>query len=365
MNFDEQTYENILNRMIVRVKEEYPELDTREGSLIYTALAPAALELESMYHELNMVLTETFAETASREYLIKHCQQVGLEMNEGTHGEFYVETNVELELGHRFNLDEFNYIVIEPNISLPNTAKPYYVSVVQCETMGEEPNPYRGTLTPISYIAGLNHAELVDVKTYGEYDEDTESLRERFFLWVNSFGNDGNVHFYASHLENLDDIGKYKIEPLWNGANTVKLRILNSNNTAASAELIKEVQDHFDPNSEGMGNGVAPIGAVVTVDTVSEVPVTINCSVKLKDGYSETVDLVKEVSEYFQELALEKFKLEYMPIYAIIYNNESVDSIESLTIKVNNTNLTTSGSFNLTENQIPVLNTSGSVWSVV
>lgn len=365
MNFDEQTYENILNRMIARVQEEFPELDTREASLIYTALAPAALELESMYHEMNMVLTETFAETASREYLIKHCQQVGLEMNEGTHGEFYVETNVELELGHRFNLDEFNYIVIEPNISVPNTAKPYYVSVVQCETMGEAPNPYRGTLTPISYIAGLNHAELTDVKTYGEYDEDTESLRERFFLWVNSFGNDGNVHFYASHLENLDDVGKYKIEPLWNGANTVRLRILNSNNTAANADLIKEVQDHFDPNSEGMGNGVAPIGAIVTVDTVSEVPVTINCSVKLNDGYSEAVGLEESVAQFFQELALEKYTVEYMPIYAIIYNNEAVDSIESLTVTVNGNDLSSSDAVTLTEDQIPVLDTDGSVWSVV
>ena len=365
MNFDEQTYENILTRMITRVQEEYPELDTREASLIYTALAPAALELESMYHELSMVATETFAETASREYLIKHCQQVGLEMNEGTYGEFYVETNVELELGHRFNLDKFNYIVIEPNITLPNTAKPYYVSVVQCETMGEEPNPYRGTLTPISYVPGLNHAELVDIKTYGEYDEDTEALRERYFLWINSLDNDGNINFYKSHLENLDDVGKYKVEPLWNGLNTVRLRILNSNNTAANADLIQEVQDHFDPTQDGMGNGVAPIGAIVTVDTVSEVPVTIKCSVKLNDGYSELVGLEEEVLQFFKDCAFEKYTVEYMPIYAIIYNNAAVNSIESLTVTVNGTNLTSSNKVTLTEDQIAVLNTEDSTWSVV
>ena len=60
MAYEDMEYEVILDRMIDRVAEQYPNLDTREGSIIYNALAPAALELAIMYVELDNVLNESF-----------------------------------------------------------------------------------------------------------------------------------------------------------------------------------------------------------------------------------------------------------------------------------------------------------------
>ena len=69
--YEDTTYEIILERMLRNVKENSPELDTRQSSPVYTALAPAAVELQNAYIELGWTLDQMFAETAVREYLIR------------------------------------------------------------------------------------------------------------------------------------------------------------------------------------------------------------------------------------------------------------------------------------------------------
>ena len=73
------TYEDILQRMLDRVPNT---MDKREGSIIYDALAPAAAELQLMYIELDVILTETFADSASREYLILRSAERGIHPND-------------------------------------------------------------------------------------------------------------------------------------------------------------------------------------------------------------------------------------------------------------------------------------------
>ncbi|MDR0326297.1 MAG: baseplate J/gp47 family protein [Oscillospiraceae bacterium] len=77
------TYEGILERMLSRVRETVPELDTREGSLIFTALAPAAVEMQLMYIEMDTVLNESFADTQSGPYLTRRAAERGIFAKEG------------------------------------------------------------------------------------------------------------------------------------------------------------------------------------------------------------------------------------------------------------------------------------------
>ena len=105
MIYEDMTYEVILERMINRVSNQYPNLDTREGSIIFNALAPAAIELAIMYTELDNCLNESFVDTASREYLFRSCEQMGIDTSTfnakaGIHkGEF----DVEVSIGSRWN----------------------------------------------------------------------------------------------------------------------------------------------------------------------------------------------------------------------------------------------------------------------
>ena len=66
--FEEQTYEAILDRMLDRGSDL---IDKREGSVFYDAVAPASLEIAQAYWELENVMNEGFADTASYEYLAR------------------------------------------------------------------------------------------------------------------------------------------------------------------------------------------------------------------------------------------------------------------------------------------------------
>ena len=68
--YEEKTYEALLQEKLARVASS---LDKREGSIIFDAMAPNSLESAMIYVALDSILNETFADTASREYLIKRC----------------------------------------------------------------------------------------------------------------------------------------------------------------------------------------------------------------------------------------------------------------------------------------------------
>ena len=71
----EQTYEAILKREMARVPGD---LDTREGSLIWYANAPGAVELVNLNIAVEEALNNGFADTASRKYLIRRAAERGL-----------------------------------------------------------------------------------------------------------------------------------------------------------------------------------------------------------------------------------------------------------------------------------------------
>ena len=381
--FEDKTFENILSDMLDYVSSRHPDLDISTGSIIYTALAPIAMELEGAYHEMDMVLEETFLETASLEYLTKHGDQMGVSLIEATYGHYEGEFDVDLEIGSRFNLDKFNYTVVEKIQDGDSIDHPYKFELV-CETAGSEPNGYLGDLTPITYVRGLTHAKLTNQLVYGEDEEDVESYRYRIQLHVTNPPSNANISQYNEWLDNYYGIGKYRVTPCWNGGNTVLITILNVQNTAADEDLINEVQNYFDPPNDeidddtssetypqgrGMGNGEAPIGAIVTVDTVIEVPVEIECRLKLKDGHNSTLAIQEAVDEYLISGALERTSVDYMALSAIIYNTGDVEDILELNITLKGTTMSLGANpfvrkVDLEDYEIAVLDTDNSIWSV-
>ena len=381
--YEHKTFEKILGDLLSVINTNYPEIDTRVGSVIYTALAPIALELETTYREMDAVVDETFLATASKEYLIKHGDQLGLTLNEATYGHFVGEFDVDVEIGSRFNLEQFNYAVIQ-KLSNPTDENQYYTFELVCETIGSEPNGYLGELTPITFVNNLSYAKLTSVITYGEDEEETEAFRYRLQTHVKKAPVNGNVYQYDEWLNAYDGIGKYKISPCWNGVNTIKLTVLDSENRVANAELLDRVQRHFDPptseindsvedssypQGRGMGNGQAPIGAIVTVDTATKADIVIQCELKLKDGYTTPVGVEDAVEDYLNSIVFEKSTVAYMPISAAIYNAESVDEVLRLTVLVKGVEMDASAtpfvsSISLSDNEIPVLDKESSVWGV-
>lgn len=289
------TYEKILQRMLDRVPNN---IDKREGSIIFNALAPAAVELAQMYIEVERILNEGFADTASREYLIKRAAERGIAPYPATPAIVKGEFNIDVPIGSRFSLDDLNYVVTE-RISKG-------VFKLQCEIIGSKPNSYLGTLIPIEYIEGLTSAEITEILIPGEDEEETEVFRERYFRSFDSQSYGGNIADYKEKTKTIPGVGGVKVFPVWNGGGTVKLVILNSEFEKPSLELIDQVQTIIDPvTNQGEGLGIAPIGHIVTVEGVTEIPVNISTSITYESGYGwEDIKPYVEnvIDEYFLEL---------------------------------------------------------------
>lgn len=280
--YKEQVQDVILERMLDRVGARF---DKREGSIIWDSLAPAAVEFENFFWALAAVLDETFADTATRKYLIKRCAERGITPKPASYavvkGKFTPST-VDV-MGKRFSHEDLNYIVtdkIEDGL--------YHL---KCETIGSEPNGQTGRLIPIDYINGLETAEIVEVTIPGEDEEETEALRARYFAALQAEAYGGNKLDYKNKVMSISGVGGVKIYSgaQWNGGGTVLLVIQDSDYGVPTDEFIDKIQTEIDPETNtGEGVGIAPIGHFVTVVPVNNTVVNIETSLTYGSSTSWT-----------------------------------------------------------------------------
>lgn len=359
--YESMTYEVILNRMMERVKTDYPNLDYREGSMIFNALASAAVEMTIMYAELDDTRNETFVQTATREYILMGCRDMGMDVSrfEATNSIHLGKFDVEVSLGSRWNHDLYNYEVVEyVGSSAGSNGRTIYSYRMRCETPGTSPNTITGDLTPIDATPNnLTYAVITECLIEGENESSDEEIRAAYYDYIDSTTSDGNVGQYKQWCSEYDGIGKYKIFPLWKGDNTVKVSILSASNGVASQDLITQFQEYLDPGIEGMGNGVAPIGAFVTVSTATEVPLDISGTITMKKGYSNTDSVDTAIRNYLESIAYTKNQVAYMTLGAAILAVEGVESINNLLVKDGMVDIA------LGNEEIPVLGVTN--WTVI
>lgn len=296
---DQMTFEYILSRMLDRVPDT---VDKREGSVIYDALAPAAAELAKTYMELDVVMDETFVDTASLQYLILRCKERGITIQGGTAAVvqgIFTPPELELTAGMRFNCDEVNYTVTE-KISAG-------VYRLEAETLGTAGNLYSGTLLPIQTVNGLQTAQITGVLIPGEDGDTTDTLREKYYASIDGEAFGGNVADYKEKVNAIVGVGGVKVYPVWNGGGTVKLVIIASDYTTPSSELVQQVQTEIDPETNhGEGLGLAPIGHTVTVAGVTAQDISVQTNITFVNGWdweSAQSQIEDAVEAYFSELA--------------------------------------------------------------
>lgn len=348
MNYENMTFEVIMKRLLERIPNN---MDKREGSIIYDALAPAAIELALLYIEFGIIENESYADTASREYLIKRAAERGIIPYAATYavveGQFS-PTTINIPIGSRFNCDNLNYVVTK------KVADGIYQ--LQCETLGVEGNVSSSTLIPIDYISGLETAEITSVLVPGEDEEETESLRQRYFDSFNTTAFGGNKTDYIQKTNAIEGVGSTKVTPVWNGGGTVLLTILDSNFDKATDTLISIVQNEIDPTKDATGLGIAPIGHVVTVNTADEVTINISATFTFDTSYTFS-NLKTQIEDVIKEYLLDIRKdwanndeslVRIRQIETKILNIEGIIDIYNTKINGSTSN------FTLTKYQIPI-----------
>jgi len=286
------TFEYLMEQALSRVPDT---IDKREGSIIYDALAPACYELSEYYMRLKKILQDTYAETASEQYLDLRVAEQGINRFQATYavkkGVFETENGnpIEIQIGSRFSTisetEAINYEVTAPYLEGGNPVLGTYQ--LTCERVGTIGNSYVGNLIPISYIQGLSSAVLSDLIIPARDTETDEQLRERYFLSlkVKPFG--GNIAQYKEVLKNIDGVGDAQIYPAWDGGGTVKCSVIDASFNPITTDFINVIQNEIDPTPQGTGLGLAPIGHIVTVVTPDELTINIETNILLMAGYTK------------------------------------------------------------------------------
>lgn len=300
----EYTFDNLMDEALDRVSDD---IDKREGSIIYDALAPSMYQLSMMYMSLYNLLQDTFPTTAVGEYLDLKVLEQGLSRFEATKATKIAE--------FRDSDNNLMDIPISTRFSTVGQNEQYYrvvakqsdgIFILESENVGSIANRYVGQLLPIDNINGLGSAIMSGVYISGRDVETDDELRERYFQTVNEKSFAGNFAAYREESLKIKGVGEVQIYPAFNGGGTVGLQIVDDEGLPVSAELMSQVKNEFDPQeNEGEGTGISPIGHRVTVATPIATALDISVNVTYSAGVdvaSVEIEIKKSIVKYIQEI---------------------------------------------------------------
>lgn len=310
LDFTQDTYRVLLQKMLDRVPND---IDKREGSLIQTALGPAAYALEAFYLSLNQVQLSAFIQTGSGQALDYLSVLGGISRYPASAAVRLGIFNTAVPIGARFSTingsDSINFIVTAAT-ETPNQYQ------LRAETPGTIGNAYSGSILPITYIEGLSSAQITDILVPGDDEESDDELRERLITALNERPFGGNVAAYRTEIMDIDGIGAVQVYPTWDGGGTVKCSILGADFLPASQTLVDNVQTAIDPPpNQGLGLGMAPIGAKVTITAPEALAINVSADITLAAGY-DIGQIQPEVEAALGEYMLSIRKSWGTPVYA-------------------------------------------------
>lgn len=336
--YENYTYEYILNSILDRISSIDSSIDTREGSAIWYAVSPVAIELAIAYSNCDILRKESFVGTASREGIYRACEDLGMDTTqfEPSAGVFEAYFQDPVNIGSRWWCGGYNFRVDEELLPIEVEGVKRFAYRLVCETLGSHTAHVRGKLTPITEYGGTPGRNYVAVITdciiVGADETPDEKVRAAYFEYVANKAEDGNIAQYHKWLNEYpgNGVGAQKIIPAWNGANTVKAVILDENKQAPTPEFIAEVQEYLDPNSEGLGEGKAPIGAVVTVVGGINAYISVKADITLVEEGANITDINEKLTAYFEEIAFKKTTVNIYEVASKILSSPSVSNVDNI-----------------------------------
>ena len=276
-------------------------VQTGEGYLVYNALSALAYEMEKLYIQMDYINRQSHADTADLDELVLIAKDRGIYQKKASNAYVSVKGNAPIPIGTRFSIKSFNYRIVEAiNDNI-------YTYKAMCEESGAGSNNLTGEMIAIDHVDGLEKAEITEVLINGEDDETRDALYERYLASFSSESFGGNIAQYKQYVNAIAGVGGCKVQPVWNGAGTVKIVVISSEFGACSEYLIKQIQEAACPD-QGTGYGFAPIDHEVTVVSVGAVKVNVTAKLAYMSGYSwsSLKDAVTaKISGYLKILASE------------------------------------------------------------
>lgn len=279
IDFSDQTYQGIRAQMLALLPSSY---DLRDTQPMPTAISPAAYVAQALFMNLDQIQQQAAVQTAVGQWLDLLAPLGGISRDQASAAVVLGVFNMAVPLGSRFS-------TINGSDSIDLTVTSAVGSnqfQLTADTPGSIGNEYTGPILPITAIPGLTSAQITQILVPGEDVETDDSLRARLLTALNDRPFGGNIASYRENILPIEGVGAVQIYPTWNGGGTVKCSILGADYTPASPTLVENVQNAIDPPpNQGLGLGLAPIGAQVTITAPEAVEVNVSATLTLQPGY--------------------------------------------------------------------------------
>lgn len=333
------TRDEILVALLAAVPDT---LDKRPGSFVYDVMYPVANLLAEMDGELEESTAKLSVDKLTGDELTQRVRErTGIERKPATRAVGVVQlmgtgTIQEGDLfetpgGVRFRATETKSITDSGEVN------------IEAVVPGSGGNVPVGTITlfPVTLpgITSVTNA----TPTQDGFDEESDAdLLQRYYERLRQPATSGNRAQYLNWTKEVPGVGDARVVPLWDGPNTVLVYVIDSDRQPASPAIVDAVQEYLDPGSSGLGEGVAPIGAVVTVVSANGLTVDVSADVVMAPGYTE--DQVEEkieasLTEYFRSVAFRESIVSYARVGAAILTSEGVADYSNLKINNGTSNL--------------------------
>ncbi|MCD7805678.1 MAG: baseplate J/gp47 family protein [Oscillospiraceae bacterium] len=349
--FEDYTAEALLEDVLSKAPDG---IDTRAGSIFYDAISGIVEQIAKMYTDLDQVFNYVFISTTSGEYLDMKASEYGMTRNAATAAKYYlVYEGTAPDTGARFFHGDTGLYFTVAEVETDDGT----VHILVAEETGTSGNNIaEGDLAvPVNTITGLTSSTFGAVYEYGTDDEDDDSLRTRIQEKIAGPAENGNKQHYKTWCESIDGVGLARITPLWNGPNTVKGVLISPLGLPCSDSIVAEVQEYIDPATlgqttevdgktyvvgDGLGEGVANLGAHFTAVAADSIGITVEFTAILSSEGSTTSaaeEVTEALTEYFKELVMETetasdITVRLTSVGAIIAGVDSVLDYSDLTL---------------------------------
>lgn len=332
---------DIFNEMVEVLPDD---IDTSQGSHAFNMTMPTALSVAQLCEFiLPEVIKLIFPAFSYGEYLDFHAQTRGMKRREataaageitvtGTPGTVIPKGSV-LSTASVNDVPSVDYATIEAATIPAGGSVDITVECTQTGLIGN--SPASTIIIAASRITGITSVTNPEPITGGTAEETDASLIERIDEYDKSRNNSfvGNVADYTRWAKSVPGVGNVNVIGARDDSGLVKIVITDANGEPATEVLCEEVYDYIMRPDNPLQR-LAPINALLQVTAPETMPVKVQATVELTDGYTianATTAFLDGIAAYLSE-AIEDGEVKYTKIGAILSTLAAVSDYKDLLI---------------------------------
>jgi uncharacterized phage protein gp47/JayE len=353
-----ENLETIKTRMLGNISDS---VDKTEGYLVYDNVVATGTEFQKVSTELDQVVNKLDISNLKDDELATRIEErTGQTRNPATYatGVLTITGNATIAAGALFqtsNAVQFKSLETK-TITTSGTIN------IQAVVAGSTGNIPAGQITvmPVA-ISGVTSVTNLAATENGFDAESDTNLLTRYYEKLQEPDTGGNIMHFKNLVKEYTGVGDVKVFPTWNGNNTIKLVIIDSNKQVPSTDFVNAVQAYMDPLGDtwGLGYGVAPFGAFTTIAGATAKTIDVSFTVVKDTNYTDAQRLANvqaSINVYLKSVAfVDNAIVSYAQVGAAILASAGVLDYSNLLINSGTSNISISLTSSLCE--IPVLGT--------